>query len=441
MSYAMKNKFSSRVFEFVCGLIILVAIFSASASAQGLPYKSIYTYGGASGGALILDAAGNLYGVDEGGKTTNGVCGFGCGTVFELSPQAGAWKRTTLYQFSGGSDLKNPGGPLAFDAAGNLYGTAGGGGAHGTGGVFKLSPAAGGGWTESVLYAFTGGADGGAAFNGVTLDASGNVFGTTFNGGTESGVVFELSPQSGGTYRESVLYTFNYGTDGGYPNGSLIFDTVGNLYGTASGGGNRSCGEVDGCGVVFELTPGTTGWSYNVLFTFNGANGGNPSGQLVFDPSGNLYGTTGNGGQLSSCDGSGCGVVYQLSPRAGGWRESVLYAFKVSGGGYDGAVGAVPYGIARDGAGNLYGAAYYGGTGGSDGNGVVFKLSPTVSGLWRETVLHDFGGGTAGGSPEAGVTLDAAGDIFGVTRFGGDLSKCVTNNFGLGCGLAFEIKP
>jgi uncharacterized repeat protein (TIGR03803 family) len=437
------KKMSAQKWLAGCGALLLAVLAAElGASAQGLPYKVIHEYSGASTGGLILDSKGNLYGVDEGGKTTSGVCGYGCGTVFELSPQAGQWKKTTLYEFTGGNDGKDPSGPLAFDKAGNLYGTTGDGGAYGNGVVFELSPAAGGGWTESVLYAFTGVPDGVSPFNGVTLDAAGNIYGTTFQGGIESGVVFELTPQAGGGWNESVLYTFGYGTDGGYPQGSLIFDTAGNLYGTTTSGGDRNCGEVDGCGVVFELKANASGgWLYNVIFTFNGVNGGSPSGQMVFDASGNLYGATAVGGQLSACDGSGCGVVFELSPGAGGgWSESVLFVFRVAGGGYDGPAGTLINGIARDSAGNLYGTAYSGGTGGSDGNGLVFKLSRGLGGSWRETVLYDFVGGSAGGSPLTGVTLDAAGNVFGTTRFGGALSKCTANNFGLGCGVTFEIK-
>ncbi len=295
-----------------------------------------------------------------------------------------------------------------------------------------------------MLYAFTGGADGSTPFNGVTLDATGNVYGTTSQGGIQSGVVFELTPQTGGGWNETVLYTFHFGTDGGYPQGTLIFDTAGDIYGTTTTGGNRSCGSVDGCGVVFELKPnGSGGWLYNVIFTFNGFNGDGHSGQLVFDGSGNLYGAASTGGELSACDGSGCGVVFELSPKAGGgWSESVLHVFRVTGGsGYDGARGSVVYGIARDSAGNLYGTTYYGGIGGSDGNGMVFKLSPGSGGVWEETVLHFFQGGIAGGSPLTDVTLDGLGNVFGVTRFGGNLDKCSVVNFGLGCGVAFEITP
>jgi uncharacterized repeat protein (TIGR03803 family) len=436
-----KNLAARKVLLGSAVVMLAMLVAEVAANAQVQPYKTIYKYSGASTSGLILDSAGNLYGVDEGGKTTDGVCGYGCGTVFELSPQTLGWKRTTLYEFTGGDDGKTPVGSLALDAAGNLYGTAGAGGIHGSGVVFELSPAVGGGWTESVLYAFTGGADGSTPYNGVILDGAGNVYGTTSQGGIESGVVYALTPQAGGGWSETVLYTFRYGTDGGYPSGTMVFDGAGNLYGTTTSGGNRSCGSVDGCGVVFELKPnGSGGWLYTVIFTFNGSNGSNPGGQLVFDPSGNLYGAASTGGELSACDGSGCGAVFELSPKAGGeWSESVLHVFRVTGGsGYDGARGAVVNGVARDTAGNLYGTAYYGG---NDGNGVVFKLSPGSGSLWEETVLHFFAGGTAGGSPLTGVTLDGLGNVFGATRFGGDLSKCIPNNLGLGCGVAFEITP
>lgn len=438
-----KKMFARKLFAGLTAAALAVLMAGVGASAQASSYKMIHKYRGASAGGLILDSAGNLYGVDDGGKTTSGVCGFGCGTVFELSPQAGRWKKTTLYEFTGGDDGEDPGGPLVFDNAGNLYGTTASGGASGNGVVFELSPVAGGGWTESVLYAFPGGANGTEPLNGVTLDAAGNIYGTTFEGGIETGVVFELTPQTGGGWNETVLYTFTYGTDGGLPLGSLIFDTAGNLYGTTTSGGDASCGDgVGGCGVVFELTPNASGWVYNVIFTFNGLDGDLPEGQMAFDAAGNLYGATAVGGQLTACDGSGCGVVFKLSPGAGeGWTESVLYVFRVAGGsGYDGSGGTLINGIARDSAGNLYGTAQSGGTGGGGGNGLVFKLSPAPGGSWRETVLHDFAGGSGGAEPLTGVTLDTAGNLFGATHFGGDLDKCTIVNFGLGCGVAFEIR-
>ena len=244
-------------------------------------------------GGLIFDAAGNLYGTTYYGGSSS--CG-GCGVVFELTPNPdGTWTEQVLYPFTGGpTDGANPRVGMILDAAGNLYGTTQFGGLGGTGGtggsgtVFELMPNPDGTWTEQVLYRFTGGIDGGSPAGGVILDAAGNLYGTAGGGGSGgSGAVFELTPSSGG-WNESVLHSFTGGADGSGAAGWLVFDAAGNLYGTAVGGGV-------GYGVVFELTRRASGgWRERVLHAFLGY-GASPVAGLIRGASGNLYGLASGG--------------------------------------------------------------------------------------------------------------------------------------------------
>jgi uncharacterized repeat protein (TIGR03803 family) len=332
---------------------------------------------------VIFDGAGNLYGTTVGGGANGG------GTVFKLSPSSGgSWKESVLYSFCSINSCVDgfyPQSSLVFDQTGNLYGTTVSGGSgsacniyDGCGTVFKLTPSAGGSWTESVLHSFcslAACADGRSeqnSFAGVTFDGAGNLYGTTADGGSSGpccGVVFELTPKADGSWKEEVLHSFTGGRDGAAPEDSLLFDGSGNLYGTAHEGGNLSqCGGF-GCGVVFELTPDSQGsWKEKVLHSFAGVDGGVPFASLVFDKAGNLYGTTVLGGDLRLCGGSGCGVVFELTPNSkGGWNEKVLHAF------YD-HPGAAPYaGVILDAAGNVYG------TTNGDNNttfGSVFEITP-----------------------------------------------------------------
>jgi uncharacterized repeat protein (TIGR03803 family) len=214
-----------------------------------------------------------------------------------------------LHKFSG-ADGSSPVGGLIFDAAGNLYGTTANGGTFTgeTGVVFKLQPNQDGTWTESVLYNFTGASDGGFSFAGLTFDAAGNLYGTTLGGGTHGyGVVFKLTPSASGTWTESVLHSFTGGSDGGLPWGGVIFDTAGNLYGTANDRGNPAC--TFGCGVVFKLIPTPKGWTETVLHSFAGV-GKYPEASVIFDPAGNIYGTTSNDPTTTSP----FGVVFEITP-------------------------------------------------------------------------------------------------------------------------------
>jgi uncharacterized repeat protein (TIGR03803 family) len=210
--------------------------------------------------------------------------------VFELTPTAGGgWTEKVLYSFGNGTDGAYPLAGLIFDAARNLYGTTSGGGTYGDGTVFELTPAGGGGWTEKVLYSFGNGTDGSDPWAGLIFDAVGNLYGTTYGGGTYNyGTVFELTPTAGGGWTEKVLHNFNYnGTDGDYPYAGLIFDAARNLYGTTLGGGTYNSG------TVFRVNAVGGRVRVQVLHSFgNGTAGWEPYAGLIFDAVGNLYGTT-----------------------------------------------------------------------------------------------------------------------------------------------------
>ncbi len=260
-------------------------------------------------GSLIYDQAGNLYGTTAGGGLADD------GTVFKVSRVNGNWTETVLYRFAGGSDGAVPYTGVTMDAAGNLYGTtvAGGGsgcsGHHGCGTVYELSPA-GSGWNETVLYRFTGTTDGANPYGGVTLDASGNVFSTTSAAGAnQGGTVFELSP-SAGAWTFTLLVAAPSAPYGG-PAGILAIDQNGSLYGTSTSGDN---GQHTNFGQVFKVSQGSQGWTYTVLHQFTGFDGEEPYGGVILDPSGNLYGTASEGG-VNQCQFEvGCGTVWEITP-------------------------------------------------------------------------------------------------------------------------------
>lgn len=276
---------------------------------------------------------------------------------------------------------------------------------------YSSSPNSDGTWTESVLHSFGVDPDGQGPDGGVIFDASGNLYGTTASGGSSSwGTVFELSPVFGGGWTETVLHSFTGAPDGANPKTSLVMDGAGNLFGTTTGGGSAS----GGC--VFELSPNGVGWTESVLFNFPGTNGLEPYGSLIFDAAGNLYGTTPDGGA------GGVGTVFELSPGSSGWTETLLHQFNKHQGG-ETPVG----GLTFDSTGNLYGTTD---GGGAAGLGTAYKLVPGSSGYTIQ-YLHSFGSSTDGAIPLAGVVLDSAGNIFGTTFQGG------TGN----TGTVFEILP
>jgi uncharacterized repeat protein (TIGR03803 family) len=333
-----------------------------------------------------------------------------------------------LYKFCSTAncpDGANPYARLIFDSVGNLYGTTGGGGLsgcseEGCGTVFELTLGDDGTWSEKVLYKFcsvTNCADGKYPYAGLIFDSAGNLFGTTYSGGTSCqgcGTVFELTPGEDGKWTEKVLHRFTLGSttyDGVSPGyGSLIFDKAGNLYGTTYLGGR--CVEAPGCGTVFQLTRHAKDqWTEKVLYRFqaNGTDGRNPYYGLVFDAAGNLYGTTFLGGRSSSCN-QGCGTVFQLtSSTEGRWAEKVLYSFN----GKDG-IGAVDN-LILDSKGNMYGNTNAGGT---YSRGTVFRLSPVAGGKWKE-LLYSFKPDGDGDFPGGGLIFDSAGNLYGTTYAGG----------------------
>jgi uncharacterized repeat protein (TIGR03803 family) len=320
----------------------------------------LYTFTGGTDGAyplgnLLRDEAGNLYGAAQGGGSDN--CVQGCGTIFEITP---ANTEKVLLSFtSGGSD---PVGSLIRDSEGNLYGMTANGGTHSCGTVFSLTQTG----TETVLYSFNCLSDGLGGTGGLTRDGSGALYGASIVGGSSTcgfgcGLVFEVTASD----EFNLLYGFTSGPDGWEPNGNLIRDAQGNLYGTSRfGGSNPSCSSTLGCGTVFEITPSST---ETVLYSFSGgADGSNPTGAgLVQDRQGNLYGTTYSGGVGSCYQGFGCGVVFKVTPSG---TETVLYSFT---GGADGGNPAAN--LILDAKGNLFGTTQIGG---AQGYGTVFEVTP-----------------------------------------------------------------
>jgi uncharacterized repeat protein (TIGR03803 family) len=398
-------------------------------------------------GSLIFDTVGNLYGTAFGAPY--GGNGYGKnGAVFQLKPGAdGKWSEKVLHSFCAAKDCtdgKSPNASLIIDAAGNLYGTTEAGGASGMGTVFRVKPHASGRWTETVLHSFNG-TDGRFPLSSLILDAHGNLYGTTYLGGakTDNGTVFELTPGAGDTWTEKVLYSFCAVTgclDGTYPGAGVILDSLGNLYGTTFEGGTGGYG---GYGTVFEVSPRAGGkWAEKVLHSFDDINksteGFYPWGSLVIDAAGNLYGTTARGGadRGSGCFyNAGCGTVFKLTPEKNGkWKEKVLHSFTHNG--VDGY--STEATLVFDTAGNLYGTAELGG---SHDNGAIFQLKAGTSGKWQEKVIFSFGQSAI--EPWGGLTFDTAGNMYGTTLQGGnpgtDCKRYWDDRQFYGCGTVFEI--
>jgi len=293
-----------------------------------------------------------------------------------------------------------------------------------------------------VLWNFSSAPNDGAYSEAnLVFDGSGNLYGTTFGGGNPQvcasiggcGTVFELSPNSDGTWTNSVIYNFcsNFSPDGcldgQYPEAGLVFDSSGNLYGTTvTGGGNFCPFNSGGCGTVFELSPPKTPgafWSETVLYAFCSVlqenvclDGAAPVSQVVLDSSGNVIGTTSTGGSGHDVG----GTVFKLTRRPDGWTESVLYSFCSLGQGEICPDGSQPMaGVTFDKVGNLYGTTQSGGSPSSHGEGTAFKLSQGASG-WTETVLYSpRGSGLSGGGPDATVSFDSLGNLYSTFSAGG----------------------
>jgi hypothetical protein len=298
-------------------------------------------------------------------------------------------------------------------------------------------------WKEKVLYSFQGGNDGAVPAGGVVFDKAGNLYGATADGGSgcsagSCGTVFQLvaPPKRGGAWSENILHNFagNGQGDGYSPEGGLLIDAAGNLYGTTAYGGTGNCtlsGSKTGCGTVYEMVrPKQKGgqWTEKILYNFQGDKDGQfPIGDLIFDNKGNLYGATFFGGGFGSCDDpfyQHCGTIFELvapKTKVGQWTETVLYSFK------NGPDGATPNGgLTFDQSGAVYGTTYSGGKvvcpGGQGpvGCGVVFKLIPRTKAQWTERLVHSFTGGTDGYRSSAGLVFDGLGNLYGTTTGGGD---------------------
>lgn len=399
-----------------CCFTLCLAVLTYVAEAQ--TFTALHTFTGAADGSspfvgVTVAHSGLLYGATNGGGTNND------GVVFALHSSGSGWTLNPLHEFGGPpNDGDSAFSTMLIGPNGFLYGMTQSGGSADFGTVFAVQPppsvchSSVCYWNESVLHSFQGPPnDGAGPTNGsLVSDQAGNIYGTTFDGGSSNlGAVFELSP-SGSGWTVNVLHSFSQ-SEGQHPLGGLVFDSAGNLYGTTAYGGSN------GNGTVFELSPSSNGtWTETVLHNFYiYTDGGSPGGTLIRDASGNLYGTTYEGG------GPGEGTVFEMSYSNGAWAFSVLSALG----------NCSPYaGLAMDSAGSLYGTCI---ADGAHNDGWVFKLANS-GGSWTLTDLHDFAGAD-GAWPYGGVSIDAGGNLYGTTFYGGD-PRC---NDGLGCGNVWEI--
>ncbi|HLY02899.1 MAG TPA: choice-of-anchor tandem repeat GloVer-containing protein [Candidatus Cybelea sp.] len=394
---------------------------------------------------LVFDAAGNLYGTTQSGGEAGCNIVESCGIVFELMRTAsGNWQEKVLHSFFASDPLGFfPRAGLTLDAKGDLFGSTSAGGPYCSGSVncgaiFELFPN-NGQRTEKVLHGFRGEIDGTSPEGALIFDAAGNLYGTTAEGGErDDGTIFELTPQRNGSWEKSTLHSFT-NDEGSGPEGKLAFDSAGNLYGTTefSGAYRSACGGY-GCGTAFELKPGTSGtWTLKVLHSFGkGIDGAGPASGLTFDASGNLFGVTAQGGAHSAvvphaCLLYGCGTVFKLArSKKNKWTERVIHDF-----GY-GTDGNLTRGdLILDDRGALYGTTVEGGLYGS---GIAFELVPGAGGKWKENVLHNFGNGKDGALPYTGMIFDPAHNLYGTTAGGGGYQTTLCKK-SRGCGTIFEI--
>jgi len=321
-----------------------------------------------------------------------------------------------LYGFRGGDDGADVTDKVVLDAQGNIYGITAFGGTDGVGIVFELTPEPNNQWNKTTLYSFQKNGPS-SPYGGMVLAPTGGLYGTTQFGGTyHRGTIFEVAPNRGDS-NFTVLYSFGApGDNAGGPWDSLLVDASGNLFGTG--------------GDVFELSPFTGAWFETTIVDFNGENGFFPQAGLVTDAAGNLYGATTNGGGSPKCVNFGCGTIYELIPVFDGphgvWYERVLHAFGfVQDDGIEPGLGN----LAIDAGGHIYGTTRGGGT---NGAGMIFKLTPSAIGRWEESVIYNFTGSADGDGPTGGVTLGPDGILYGTTIAGG--GRC-------GCGLIYKLSP
>jgi len=451
MTHTMNSRFTTRWLAPFVAVLVLTSTASAD-----WKEKVLYSFQGGSDGAtpaggVVFDKAGNLYGATTDGGSTNCSPVAACGTVFQLAPPAKEgepWKENILRVFKGkvSNDGELPAGGVIADATGNIYGTTAYGGTGdcvflgikgGCGTVYEFSPPQkkGGAWTYAILYSFKGGNDGYLPVGDLVFDNAGNLYGSTeFGGGKGTtcdpdyqycGTVFKLSPPKSkdGKWTEQVLHSFAGGTDGANPNGGLVLDSSGAIYGTTVAGGDQDCktNYSVGCGAVFELKPPSSkggAWAEKVLHRFEiSKNEANPAAGMTFGRGGYLYGTT-------------VGTVFRLAPpstKSGRWKETILYTFNQDA---DDSMG----GLIFDASGNLYGTTYSG----LAVSGTVFELKPPRNGSdWKLSVLHGFAGSPDGALPAAGLVFDQTGNLYSTTTEGGTGTGCSFH----GCGTVFEVLP
>jgi uncharacterized repeat protein (TIGR03803 family) len=432
--------------------------FATTASAQAQETVLYSFQGGGDGagpvGSIVMDKAGNLYGATY--HTNTCVPTTQCGSVYEVSPPSrpgDSWTETTLYVFQGveAGDGGEPGGGLIQDASGNLYGTTAYGGAGpcillgtlaGCGTVYELvrPTEPGGKWIEKILYSFQGNQDGQLPIGDLVFDKRGNLYGATEFGGGKGdtcdpdyqycGTVFELTPPrttGSGSWTENVLHSFEGvdAGDGANPNGGLAIDAKGVLYGTTTIGGGHCVKISDaGCGTLYSLSSSAPNrpWSETILYRFgaNHRDAAGPNGDLVFDKSGNLYGTTVGGGRYFSW-----GTVFRFAPKpGGGFSEAVIYSFQGGDDGFEPMAG-----IRFDKQGNLYGTATQGG---KTGGGTVYRI---LAASHSFQIVYAFKATPDGFYPDSPLIFDAAGKLYGTNLYGGTGQAC--ENYG--CGTVFMI--
>jgi hypothetical protein len=448
------------LFKTHLSLICLMVLVIASPVSAGWKEKVLYSFQGSSdgqtpAGGVVFDKAGNLYGATVDGGADNCSPMAACGTVFQLQPPAkkgDAWTETVLYVFKGkaSNDGENPDGGLVIDAAGNLYGATAYGGTGdcvllgvkgGCGTVYEMYPPVqkGDAWKETILYSFKGGKDGYVPQGNLVFDSAGNLYGATLFGGGKGttcdpfyqycGTVFELSPpkRKGGEWTEKVLHSFAGGTDGANPNGGLVLDGTGAIYGTTAAGGNNNCKTTAsvGCGTAFQLMPSikqSESWTEKRLHVFTGGtDGGQPSAGLIFNSRGSLYGVAGGGNV------TGGGIVFRLMPGKGAeWKETVLHWFSNDG------PGPPLASLIFDSLGNLYGT-----TGPGSQYGTVFRLEPPArkGAAWTVEVLYAFPGVPNGRLPDANIVFDQVDNLYSTTTQGG------TGACTFGCGTVLKVSP
>ncbi len=415
----------------ICTLGIITLLLIGVPVTYGQTYEILHSFNMSDGyapqGLVTIDSSGNLYSTTSEGGT--GACEHGCGTVFKLSNAGSGWFFETLHLFtaSGGDGATPTHSGVVIGPDGALYGVTSAGGAAGSyGTVYRLIPqlsicrSAFCPWMETPIYRFQGGVDGAQPEGNLVFDQQGNIYGTTRIGGTGycqahgCGTVYELT-RSGSSWTKKVLYNFDAANDGTWPGDGLVFDSGGNLYGTTAAGA--------GCGSVFRLSPLGSDWTETVLYTFTcGNDGGAPGATPILDGFGNLYGTTPIEG---ACNG---GTAYELSPSGLGWQFNLLATFC----GF--VFGGPPGKLVFDGYGNLFGMTN------ADGHpadfGEIFKLVPGLR-SWTQLDLLVFRDRSDDGAlPVNGLTPDGNGGFYGVTTAGGG-GPCGP----YGCGVVFDYVP